>query len=60
MKQEKIKPYQILLRYYEKQKLDDLIAYYEKEVPTRFTRADIIRIALNELHKNIFRKRGRK
>lgn len=59
MTKEKTKPYQILLRNYEKKMMDDLIKHYEKQVPTRFTRADIMRIALNELHKKMV-KRGDK
>ena len=52
----KAKPYQILLRDYEITKMKRLIKYYEKEIGSRFTRADIIRIALNNLYNVKFKK----
>ena len=57
----KPKPYQILLRSYEIKKFDRLIKYYESIVHTRFARADIVRIAINELYnRKIKQKNERK
>ena len=59
MTKEKPKPYQILLRGYEIKKMEDLIKHYEKSIYTRFARADIIRIALNQLYEKIFKNKQR-
>ena len=54
-----MKPYQILLRGYEIKKFEYLIKYYESRIPTKFTRADIVRIAINELYEKAKRNEGR-
>ena len=52
----KAKPYQILLRSYEVKKFNKLIKYYESILPTKFTRADIVRIVISELYNSKIKK----
>jgi len=55
----KEKPIQILLRGNNVKIFNDLKKYYEDEFSIDFNRTDIVKIALNKLHKEKIEKSGR-